>query len=64
MTLALALQLLALAAKYTAPAVIEIMKEWDKDEPITIDDINKLELKFKDPASYFLKYPEDKTSKE
>ena len=47
--------ILTLATKYGIPAVKEIMNEWDKDKPITIDDIEHMELRFTDPAKYFKK---------
>ena len=49
------LSILAVAAKYGIAAVEHLVREWKSDKPITIQDIQEFELKFKDPASYFEK---------
>lgn len=49
------LGILSLAAKYGIPAVTDIIAEWNNDTPITLNDIETMELRFTDPAKYFKK---------
>ena len=55
MSVEIILAILALAAKYGITAVQDIIKEWNSDKPITINDIQNFELRFKDPSGYFNK---------
>ena len=49
------LSILGMAAKYGIPAVESMISEWNKEGPITIDDVKEMEKRFKDPREYFKK---------
>lgn len=44
--------LLELALKYGVPGAVEIIKQWDIDEP-TLEDIEALKLRVPRPETYF-----------
>lgn len=55
MTSEVILGILQMAMKYGIPAVTEIVKEWNSDKEITIEDVRNMEKRFKDPREYFEK---------
>ncbi len=55
MQIAIIIAVLNLAAKYGIDAVVDIFKEWRRDGVITLEDVQNMEQRFKDPESYFKK---------
>lgn len=55
MQVAVILSILSLAARYGVDAVIDIVKEWRRESTITLEDVQEMEQRFKDPESYFKK---------
>ena len=50
-----AMMILILAGKYGVDAVKDLIKVWKDDTPITVESLEAMEFKFKDPSSYFEK---------
>ena len=48
-----AMMILVLAAKHGVDAVKDLIKVWKDDTPITVESLQAMEFKFKDPSSYF-----------
>lgn len=55
MDVAVIMGILNLAAKYGIPAVQDMLETWNRDEPLTLEDVQSMEQRFKDPSSYFKK---------
>lgn len=49
------MEILSLGIQYGLPAIVDIVKTWDSDKEVTIEDIKNLKLRFKNPSEYFEK---------
>lgn len=52
------LSILSLSVKYGIPAVTNAIAAMSDKNTITLEDVQNLEMKFKDPKSYFPGYKE------
>ena len=50
-----AMEILSLATEHGIPAMLEIMKVWKDDTPVTVDTIKNATLKLQSAESYFKK---------